>query len=707
MTSEKVRKSKSEKKPVGGMIYGVGAHEPIYHRLRTGNSTAEEWARWAYETSDENLDVLEKLGVQTALIACSKGFGLEFEKPLIERAAKFVERAARRGIRTHIYVQGYPVYYETFLLERPEAINWLGRKQNGDFIPWGSQTFRRFMDPTCLEFHDYEEMILTYILKQIKPEVVAMDNSFPPWCWSDSCRDSFRAYLRSKYTEQDAMREFGIPSFDAIDLPNFDPITFPPDAIRIVKDPVLQEWARWYSRVSSDFLGRMRGVVQRQSPGTEFHIGVGCEILRYNHLFNCGVDFDDRFKICDMLGTEESFWRPGVIENAPGGSMVVMDERTPDDKPVKVEATVRVSTDARWIKICTNYGKKMSGGFWGEVDRASKLVALAHYMAFTQDANHIGNIGPLAAAPQMFDDIRDVIDWGNAHLEVLTGRDARQTPVGVWRGTVTNGFVRHQPVWEACAVEQMLFERHVPFNILLDGVLEDFLAKGRVLIMPGTACVSDAQVAAITAFVERGGSLLLLTAAGTRDERTRLRRKYAFEHLFNGQVPNLEYFGPPHWVPELAFGNMPARLDAKFGKGRVVMLKEIQSRTVLDLTRDPYSPARQVMVKDVLPPANDDAIMVEVDSLLGDSFRVDAPITTLCEYWRRGNDLVVACANLRKGRDGGPVTLRLPASCKAKNVQVYTLLEKEVATLPVVKNAVKIGKLSHFAAFVVPGGAEK
>jgi hypothetical protein len=277
----------------------------------------------------------------------------------------------------------------------------------------------------------------------------------------------------------------------------------------------------------------------------------------------------------------------------------------------------------------------------------------------------------------------------------------------VWRGTTTNGFIRHQPVWEACAVEQMLFERHVPFNILLDGVLEKFLETGRVLILPGTACVSDAQVTAITAFVERGGNLLLLSTAGTRDERTRLRRKYAFEHLFGGKVPNLEYFGPPHWVPELAFGNMPARLEAQYGKGRVVMLKEIKPRTVLDLTRDPYAPARQVMVKDVLPPANDDAIMAEVDALLGDSFRVDAPITTLCEYWRRGSDLVVACANLRKGRDGGPVTLRLPASCKAKNVQVYTLLESEVATVPVVKNSVKLQKLAHFAAIVVPGGAGK
>ena len=62
------------------MTWGVGAHEPIYHRLRTGNATADEWERWERETSEENLDLLERLGAGKALIACTKGFGLEYER---------------------------------------------------------------------------------------------------------------------------------------------------------------------------------------------------------------------------------------------------------------------------------------------------------------------------------------------------------------------------------------------------------------------------------------------------------------------------------------------------------------------------------------------------------------------------------------------------------------------------------------------------
>ncbi len=114
------------------IVYGVGSHEPIFHRLRTGHASASEWQRWERETSRENLDLLAELGVSRVMVACCKGFGYEFEKPLIERAARVREECSRRGIDCSIYVQGLPVYYETFLLERPEAESWMARRRTGD-----------------------------------------------------------------------------------------------------------------------------------------------------------------------------------------------------------------------------------------------------------------------------------------------------------------------------------------------------------------------------------------------------------------------------------------------------------------------------------------------------------------------------------------------------------------------------------------------
>ena len=727
------------------ITYGVGAHEPIFHRLRTGNSTAEEWERWKQETSRENLDLLAELGVTKVLIACSKGFGLEFEKPLVERAARFAEEGAKRGIRTNIYVQGFPVYYETFLLELPRAEAWLARRQDGDSIPWGGQTFRRWIDPTVREFWEYEKKLLEYILRQFTPCEVFMDNTSVHPSYTDSSRESFRDYLRARYTGDEAMRQFGIPGFDAVDLPRFDPVYYPPDAYRIVKDPILQEWARWRSRVIADFLGEMHALVHRLAPATRFNSGVGaCDGLRYNQLFTHGMDFEDRLAVTDKSWMEESGWRPGVVEQA-GGGLVVKDERHPDQAGAG-EKRIRISTDARWWKIYSNYGGSGHGGFWGETDRASKLVALGHNFAFAHKAHHLGTVAPLAADRRMLDDIRDVVEWGNQHVAVLAGRETRVAPVAVWRGTSTLGFIRHTPVWEACAIEQMLFEQHLPFTILFDGGLERFCRSTAVsavsttgilpvsvagvspasssgsspangihgrdghethgqdahatLILPGTQCVSDRQVQIITDFVQQGGRLLLLGPAGTRDERTRLRRKYAFEHLFGGQVPNLEHFGPPHWVPELNWGAMPGRLTGSFGKGQVAMVKTIAPVVPLDLTRDPYMPERQVMAKDILPPANEAAIMAELNNLCGPMPRVDAPRWTLAEYWRRGKDLLICLCNLHKKKDGGPVTVHL-GPYQAKEVVLHALLENDARTAPVVDGQVRLARLERFVAVEV------
>ena len=66
------------------------------------------------------------------------------------------EACAGRGIECDIYVQGLPVYYESFLLECPDAETWMSRMADGSFYPWGGQTFRRWMDQYSPQFLEYE-----------------------------------------------------------------------------------------------------------------------------------------------------------------------------------------------------------------------------------------------------------------------------------------------------------------------------------------------------------------------------------------------------------------------------------------------------------------------------------------------------------------------------------------------------------------------
>ncbi|MFH1378619.1 MAG: alpha-amylase family protein [Planctomycetota bacterium] len=684
------------------MIYGVGAHEPIFHRIRTGHSIAGEWERWERETSDENLDLLEKLGMKTVHIACTKGFGLEYEKPLIERAAHFAERAEKRGMEVSAYVQGFPIYYETFLLEKPEAIHWLAKDQKGDYIPWGGQTFRRWIDPTCVAFHEYQFKIFDYILARFKPTHFGLDNTRVAPFYTDSGRESFRNYLRKKFDAKTAMKEFGLPSFDAVDLPHFDPVYYPPDAMRIVKDPLLQEWAFWRSSVVTDFCRKLRKHIKSIAPKVELHTGVGCDGLRYNILFNNGAEFEDFIDAVDGSHMEESGWRPGVIEPDASSLAIVLDERTAGSVGGSQTDAVRVSTDSRYMKILQNYGYSGHRGFWGEHDRASKLVALAHNFAFGQGANDLGSVGPLASDPRAIDDIKDVLDWGNKHIDVLTGRKDRIAPVAVWRGTMTNAFIRHQPVWESCVIEQMLYEQHIPFTIIFDSILEKALDRFDVLILPGTQCVSNAQIEIITTFVERGGKLLILGEAGTRDERTRVRSRHAFEKLFGDGLPELELIGPPHWVPTLDFNRMPETFRAQYGKGIVAFVKRITPVRPLDLTRDVYMPERQVMAKDIVPPKNEAQIMEMFDTLYPkDALRIDAPRWLLNEVWTTDAGLHICCANLRKKPITTPIRVILGKGVTG-SVKVHQLLIDAVETLPVENGCVTLPGLDYFCVIVVP-----
>lgn len=689
------------------VVYGVGSHEPILHRIRTGHASAGEWERWQRETSRENLDLLAELGVSRVLVACTKGFGFEVEKPLIERAAQMREECKKRGMQLDVYVQGLPVYYETFLLERPEAEDWMARTQTGDFVPWGGQTFRRWMDPHSEEFLEYERTLIRYAVLTVQPDTVFIDNTFGSGIsYTKRSVESFRRYLREQYKDADPAKLFGIPSFDKVDLPHFDPIYYPPDAMRIVKDPLLQDLSYWRAQTYHRWITEIRKVVMDAQPHARYAVSAGCDTLRYNHLFNNGIDYHLALRGADLVTQEESGWRPRVFLQQPGSSpQAIQDGRNPDAAAATEAEGLRVSTDARWTKILGNYGRKTGFGFWGEFDRIDQEIAAAHGLTFAARAFDFGTVGPLAAHRDQLGHLKPMIEWAGRHLDLLDGRDERFCGAAVWRSTATNAFVRHTPVWACCALEQMLFERHLPFTILLDANLDNWLIGRRALFLPMSSCVSDEQAALIDAFVRQGGGLVLLGDAGTRDERTRVRERHAFGQMLPGEaLQKLERIGPPHFVPEVNVGALREVVRAEYGAGRVSLVPRMTPRKPLDLTRDPYLPWRQVVPADVQPPANDQEIWDEILWVMGrpSPLRVDGPRHTLCEFWRCGEDMLVCMANLHPSHDGGPVTLHLPGH-RDEKAQVFRLYEDAHQDIAIADGQFTLESVPRFVAIRIPG----
>lgn len=102
---------------------------------------------------------------------------------------------------------------------------------------------------------------------------------------------------------------------------------------------------------------------------------------------------------------------------------------------------------------------------------------------------------------------------------------------------------------------QTLEELHVPYEMIGDmSVTDEALAKYKVLYVGASHCLSDAEVAAIRRFAERGGSVYLRALAGTCDEFGVPRAKWAFGDIFG--------FKPAVRAPSIAE-------DARLGKGTV------------------------------------------------------------------------------------------------------------------------------------------
>lgn len=120
---------------------------------------------------------------------------------------------------------------------------------------------------------------------------------------------------------------------------------------------------------------------------------------------------------------------------------------------------------------------------------------------------------------------------------------------------------------------QALAELHIPFNVLVeDQILTDH--GYRVLVLPNSACLSDAHVAAIRKFVEAGGAVVASCETSLYDERNRIRDDFALADVFgyhngapaSGPIKNqsgkgLSVYLPGH--PEEAFWRdaMPGPLE--------------------------------------------------------------------------------------------------------------------------------------------------
>ncbi|MCX6619550.1 MAG: hypothetical protein NTY38_00425 [Acidobacteria bacterium] len=520
-----------------GLIDAGGSHEGLLFVTRRGGQRLD--AREAYER-DQSEDVMLRLksqGVEVFHTHFYKGFGMAAEKPEMEDARRVAAIAHRHGLKVDGYLQWNTMMYETFFAEEPRARGWIQRDSLGKpiLLTYGyQQSFRYRPCFANQEYLDYLKKIVHFAVTEVKADFIHFDNfdlnPEPDSCHCTACTEGFRRYLNTKYSPARRKERFGFENVDYINPPEWNAEN-PPQRMKIIFDPAIQEWIDFRCEVMARALAGMAGYIKSLNS----EVAVECNphgITGGNRAWEAGIDHARILPSTDVFWTEE--------ENEPGL-----------DKDGRLLSKIRSYKLAR---ACRNILLTYTSGH---------PLETAECLAFNQTIGYAGN-HPLA--PHM---VR-YIAFYRRHREFFIGTED-VTPVGLLRSYPSIAYNQPRAQLSAVLAEQALIQAAIPFGLVFDAGLAG-LSKYGLLLLPESECLSDEQLTAIRQFVANGGGLVAIGQAGLYDEWRRLRTQPGLTGLIDGQRTASGYEERVERAD--ASAGEPVRKQA--GKGRTVYLPALE-----------------------------------------------------------------------------------------------------------------------------------
>ena len=461
------------------VVAGCWDDFPLY-QIRLGG--APLWLDDLYKKQASEVTILnlKKAGVTVGVLHFFKGFGLEAEREHIAQARVMAGMMKKHGIRVGVYV-GSTFGYETWLAEKPEAAEWMVPDFNGQPVYYGDQTFRRRVYMMHPGYREYIKRVLHLAVVELGVDLIHFDNTSQraqvdvfqhPLAVED-----FRKYLKGKYGPAAMKARLGMTDVRYVMAPRLD------HDPKSVNDPLLQEWALFRAHQMVSYYGEMREYVKSLNPAVAVMNNPSSGVTGRNVLWAQGVDY------APLLGAVDAAW-------------------TEEGTAVGVQDGV-VASRIRTLKAATTLGKHIfcytwgAKGNWGFSANSGSLLQMAESMAYNNNSlGMVGNfnaMGDLEAAPRGY--IRFFQEHFDLYREAVPHGD-----VAVLYSTASMGFSGENNAFAFMTATQMLIQSKVPFEVVFDQHLSD-LGRFRMLLIADQECLSDAQVAAVRAFVMQGGQL--------------------------------------------------------------------------------------------------------------------------------------------------------------------------------------------------------
>lgn len=517
---------------------------PLF-QVRMGGGPVQGWLDELYQRQGDPATAasLKSAGVTLAVIPFFKGFGLEAEHEQTKRARSLAHLLRQNGIRVGLYV-GSTIFYETFLLEQPDAEAWFVPDFLGKPMVYGDQTFRRrvyFMHPG---YRAYIKKVIKYGIEQIQADLIHFDNTSlqarPGIFQHPLAIEDFRKHLGSKYTASERKGRLGFSDLRYVVPPKVE------NAPARINDPLFQEFAEFRCHQLVSYYAEMRAYIRSLNREVASDNNPSSGLSVRDLIWEQGVDYPQLIHEVDAVWTEEG---------AEAGVM-------PDGTLVSKIRTFKAAGKLKRTVFCYTWG---TTGNWGYSKTRGTLLDMAESMAYNRQS--LGMVGIVEAIKKMPPEPRQYIRFLHENFHLYRDVEA-VADVALLYSFASMGFNQGRPNMSFMLASQALIQGRFPFDIIFDQQLDD-LSRYRVLFLADQESLSDHQIERIREFVKHGGGLVATAHSSLYNERRQRRPDFGLSDCFGVSAP--QWRGSD--VEEALVSGGPKK--TKVGMGQVAYVPEI------------------------------------------------------------------------------------------------------------------------------------
>jgi len=510
-----------------------GNHDsiPIFMRRRGGGMVGAVKDEFEEAHSEEFARKIKAAGITLWITWYYKGFGVEAEKEYMQITRNFVPILKKYGIRVGVYI-GSTMAYETFLVERPDAQDWIVPDYLGKPVIYFDQTFRKrvyFMHPGYVE---YMKRIVRSAVVDAKVDLVHFDNTSlqaePAIFHHPLAIKDFRQYLSNKYTAQQLELRLRFSSVQYVVPPE---VSSPPPTI---DDPLFQEWTDFRCHQLESYYAIMEEVIRDANPEAAVETNPHSGVSGRNTIWEQGVYYPRLLSHMDAVWSEEG-------------------------DPAGVNEDGILVSRIRSFKSASILGNTMF------VVTGDSTLQMAESLAFGRQC--IGDTGRVP--PETLPAVRQrYIDFFNKNFDYY--RDVQSVAdVAVLYSYATMGFNNDRAAVSFMLFTQALIQARIPFDIIYDEHLND-ISKYRALVLADQECLDDTQMNLIRQYVRQGGGLVATEQTSLFTSWRQRRPDFGLQDLVQVEAPH--YGGRRSEENELEIS--PARRQV--GHGRVSYIPAIK-----------------------------------------------------------------------------------------------------------------------------------